>query len=455
MSLVESIQRTFDRPNIPWKSIVTAFTLGQFCFETYVTFRQYRTLSKKQLPKVLEGEIEEETMQKAEKYSRAKAKFSIFSDVLGLLQNLCILKFDLLPRFWHMGQALAQKLPLKVAAGSTIGQSLLFLTVLTNISSLLDLPLSYYQHFVLEEKFGFNKLTLKLWITDKIKGTILSAAIGLPLLYAFLKIFDAFPTNFLWYICSFILAVQVLAMVLVPVYIMPLFNKFTPLEDGELKSSIEALAKRVGFPLDQIFVVDGSKRSSHSNAYFTGLPFTSKRIVLYDTLVKDASVDEITAVLAHEIGHWQKNHILRMLAFSEVHIFFIFSLFSAAYQNKSLYSAFGFYVGNIASTKPSIVVTPQLPILIGFMLFNDLLQPLDCVLNFGINLFSRLHEYQADAYAKKLGYTKDLCHALINLQVKNLSTMNVDPLYSSYHYSHPTLPERLEALDYATEKKEK
>lgn len=243
-------------------------------------------------------------------------------------------------------------------------------------------------------------------------------------------------------------------MTLIPVYIMPLFNKFTPLEDGELKNSIEALAKRVGFPLDQIFVVDGSKRSSHSNAYFTGLPFTSKRIVLYDTLVKDASVDEITAVLAHEIGHWQKNHILRMLAFSEVHIFFIFSLFTAAYQNRSLYASFGFFLGNSVPTSSNVVITPQLPVLIGFMLFNDLLQPLDCALNFSINVVSRLHEYQADAYAKGLGYTKDLCRALINLQVKNLSTMNVDPIYSSYHYSHPTLPERLNALDYANVKKQ-
>ena len=403
MSIVEAIQATFDNPSIPWKAIIAAFTLGQFSFETYLTFRQYRTLSKKELPEVLKGEIDEETMSKAEDYSRAKARFSIFSNVVGLLQNLCILKWDLLPRFWHMGLAVARRLPAKFLATSTIAQSLFFLAVLTNVSTLTDIPLSYYQHFVLEEKFGFNKLTLKLWITDKIKGTLLSAAIGLPLLYTFLKIFDAFPSNFLWYICTFILVVQLLAMTLIPVYIMPLFNKFTPLEDGELKNSIEALAKRVGFPLDQIFVVDGSKRSSHSNAYFTGLPFTSKRIVLYDTLVKDASVDEITAVLAHEIGHWQKNHILRMLAFSEVHIFFIFSLFTAAYQNRSLYASFGFFLGNSVPTSSNVVITPQLPVLIGFMLFNDLLQPLDCALNFSINVVSRLHEYQADAYAKGLG----------------------------------------------------
>ncbi|SCU84374.1 LADA_0D01354g1_1 [Lachancea dasiensis] len=453
MSFVDSIQAFFDNSNIPWKAVITAFTLGQFGFETYLSYRQYRTLASKKLPEVLEGAVDAETFQKSEDYSRSKMKFNMFSSVFSLVQNLCVIKLDLLPRLWHLGVAVANKLPSKLIATSTIGQSLWFFTVLSNISTILELPLSYYQHFVLEEKYGFNKLTVGLWITDKVKGSLLSAVIGMPVMYAFLKIFEAFPTNFLAYICGFILVVQILAMTLIPVYIMPLFNKFTPLEDGELKTSIHALAKRVNFPLDKIFVVDGSKRSSHSNAYFTGLPFTSKRIVLYDTLVKDASVDEITAVLAHEIGHWQENHILRMLAFSEIHIGFIFSLFTAAYQNQSLYSAFGFFVGNGASPSRAVVVTPQLPVLIGFMLFNDLLQPLECGMNFGVNLLSRFHEYQADAYAKKLGYRKDLCHALINLQVKNLSTMNVDPIFSSYHYSHPTLPERLNALDYVSEQK--
>ncbi|SCV02075.1 LAMI_0G15676g1_1 [Lachancea mirantina] len=453
MAWIDNLQGFFDKPGIPWKSIVLAFTIGQFSFETYLTFRQYRALSKKGLPKVLEGEIDEETVAKAEDYSRAKAKFAIFSDVFSLVQNLCIMKFDVLPRMWHWGLLLAKRMPTKLAPTSIIGQSLYFVCVLSNISTLLGLPLSYYQHFVLEEKFGFNKLTIKLWFSDLVKSTTLSAVIGMPLMYAFLKIFEYFPSNFLWYICSFVLVVQILALTLVPVFIMPLFNKFTPLEDGELKTSIEALATRVNFPLDKIFVIDGSKRSSHSNAYFTGLPFTSKRIVLYDTLVKDASIDEITAVLAHEIGHWQKNHLLRMLALSEVHIFFLFTLFTAAYQNKSLYASFGFHSGHLLSQDPRLVFTQELPILVGFMLFNDLLQPLDCVLNFSMMLVSRLHEYQADAYAKGLGYSKDLCRALINLQVKNLSTMNVDPLYSSYHYSHPTLPERLDAMDYLSVKK--
>lgn len=448
-----ALQTLLDTPNIPWKKIIAGFSIAQFTFETYLTYRQYKTLSGKQLPSVLEGEIDKETFEKSESYSRAKARFSIFSNVYNLIQNLVFIKFDILPRLWHLGISLASSFPSKFIGASTITQSLFFLTVVTNLSTLLGLPLDYYQHFVLEEKFGFNKLTIKLWVTDIFKSAIISATLGMPVLYLFLKIFDLFPLNFLWYICAFILIIQILALTIIPVFIMPLFNKFTPLEEGELKSSIEALASKVSFPLDKIFVIDGSKRSSHSNAYFTGLPFTSKRIVLYDTLVKDSSIEEITAVLAHEIGHWQKNHLLRMLIFSEAHIFFIFSLFTAAYHNTSLYNEFGFFITKEASSVFTKVTTPTFPVIIGFILFNDLLQPLECAMNFLIHLVSRLHEYQADEYAQNLGYSHDLSRALINLQIKNLSTINVDPLYSSYHYSHPTLSERLIALGYVGKKK--
>lgn len=168
-------------------------------------------------------------------------------------------------------------------------------------------------------------------------------------------------------------------------------------------------------------------------------------------------MEEITAVLAHEIGHWQKNHIVNMLFISQVHIFAIFSLFTSVYRNVSFYKTFGFNVGfneilNAAGSSTT-VYTPDFPIIIGFMLFNDLLTPMECGMNFVMSLISRLHEYQADAYAKALGYTQNLGRALINLQIKNLSTMDVDPLYSSYHYSHPTLAERLTAIDFVNEKK--
>lgn len=455
--IMDYLRGVLNGPDVPWKTIISAFTIGQFTFETYLAWRQYKTLEKKSLPPVLANEIDSETFRKSNEYSKAKAKFSMFSDTFNVLMNLSFIKFDVLPRVWHLGVSLVNAVvPTQYQFVSTVAQSLCFLFAFSNLSTLMGIPLSYYSHFVLEERFGFNKLTIKLWILDMIKGNLLGYALGGPILYIFLKIFEKFPTNFLWYICSFLLVVQLLAMTLVPVYIMPLFNKFTPLEDGELKQSIEKLAADVNFPLDKIFVIDGSKRSAHSNAYFTGLPFTSKRIVLFDTLVNDSTPSEITAVLAHEIGHWQKNHIIRMIVFSQLHIFFVFHLFASVYRNLSLYNTFGFFIGeasaiNMAgSTK---VFTPEFPIIIGFLLFNDLLMPLECVMQFVMSLFSRYHEYQADEYASGLGYTQSLGRALITLHIKNLSTMNVDSWYSSYHHSHPTLPERLQAIQYVPEKK--
>lgn len=459
MTVFDQLQTLLDRPDIPVKRIITGFSVGIFAFEAYLSYRQYKVLSKDKLAPVLENEIDDETFQKSREYSKAKAKYSLFADIFGLAEKLIFIKYDCLPRLWNFSVSLCNlALPTQWKIVSTVAQSLCFLSAFSNISTLIELPLSYYQHFILEEKFGFNKLTVKLWINDTIKSMVLGHALGGPIIYGLLKIFERFQTDFIWYICLFVLGIQILAMTLIPVFIMPLFNKFTPLEDGELKNSIENLAKKVGFPLDKVLVVDGSKRSSHSNAYFTGLPFTSKRIVLYDTLINESSIDEITAVLAHEIGHWQKNHILRMFIYSQVHIFFIFSLFTGVYRNLSFYNAFGFFIGSpdAAIASPiTKVFTPEFPTIIGLLLFGDLLKPMDCILQFLMSLVSRLHEYQADAYAKGLGMSKDLCTALINLQIKNLSTMNVDPLYSSYHYSHPTLAERLTALSYVSEKKAK
>lgn len=462
MGIFDCVSDAIQNPTFPWKKVIIGISVGQFVFESYLSYRQYKVLSKKQLPTVLEGEIDKETFEKSEEYSKAKIKFSIVSDTISLVQNIIFIQYDFLPKLWNLGQCISKKIfPTKYQAVSIVAQSLMFLFTMTNLTTVLSLPLNYYSHFVLEEKFGFNKLTIKLWITDMIKSNLLGYAIGGPILYLFLKIFDLFETNFLWYICLFFLVVQVLAMVLVPVFIMPLFNKFTPLEDGDLKTSIENLAKDCGFPLDKIFVIDGSKRSSHSNAYFTGLPFTSKRIVLFDTLVNQSSIEEITAVLAHEIGHWKMNHVLNLLVISQVHIVLIFNLFTSVYRNESFYNAFGFILDQgkdelLAETfanSSSVVLTSGFPILIGFLLFNDLLTPMECMVQFFMSLLQRKQEYQADAFADKRGLSKDLSHALINLQIKNLSTMSVDKLYSSYHYSHPTLAERLTALNYVSEKK--
>lgn len=435
MSFIQSFAAAVDQPTINWKNIILGFTTFQFLFETYLTYRQYKVLQKDQLPETLKTEIDEKTFKQSQEYSRAKAKFSIFNQIFSYVQNVSFITLDFLPKLWSLGKTLLTKSASILPAftqSSTIVHSLYFLFLLQVISTVLSLPISYYQTFVLEEKYGFNKSTKTLWITDSIKSILLTVVLGFPILAGFLKIIDYFGDSFIFYVWIFLMSVQVIAIAIYPTLIQPLFNKLTPLEDGELKEYIEALAARNKFPLSKLYVIDGSKRSSHSNAYFYGLPW-SKQIVIYDTLINTSTTNETTAVLAHEIGHWALSHTTKTLLIAQGHILFIFTLFSAFMHNKSLFESFGFF--------------GQQPVIIGFLLFNDILQPLDNLLTFGMNVLSRKHEYEADEYAVKLGYSKELSKSLVNLNIKNLSSPDADWLYSSYHYSHPILPERLDAIN--------
>lgn len=431
-----------DSPSINWKTIIVGFTIGQYVFETYLDLRQYRVLQLKTAPKSIEKEVSQETFDKSQEYSRAKAQFSVFSSTFSLLQNLAIFKYDLLPKTWTLAGTIMKSSAavLPKAMSGVITQSLFFVFTTQILTTLIGLPLSYYKNFVLEERFGFNKQTIGLWVSDMLKGIGISIVLGSPVIAGFLKIIDYFDDKFIFYLMGFILVVNLIAMTIVPTLIMPLFNKFTPLEDGELKTAIEKLALEQKFPLTKLFVIDGSKRSSHSNAYFTGLPW-SKQIVLFDTLIEHNSTEETVAVLAHEIGHWKLNHLPKMITMMQGHLFLIFSLYSAFIHNKSLYTSFGF--------------VKQQPILIGFMLFNDIFQPVECLLTFVLNLISRKHEYEADKYASDCGYSEELSRSLIKLSNENLSSMNADWLFSSYHYSHPILPERLSALGYVSKVKVK
>jgi len=286
---------------------------------------------------------------------------------------------------------------------------------------------------VLEEKFGFNKQTRKLFFTDGIKTQLLIVAVGSPVLTGFLKIVDSFDKNFFYYVWLFVLGVQVFMITVYPICILPLFNKLTPLEDGKLKTEVEALASKLKFPLKHLYVIDGSKRSAHSNAYFYGLPW-SKHIVIYDTLIEKSEVNEVVAVLAHELGHWKEGHTTKLFGVSQFHVFWMFALFSAFIDNTSLYQSFGFYTSQ--------------PTIIGFLIFSEILTPLDSVLKLLMNIMSRKFEYEADAFAVRLGYSADLARGLIKLQIQNLSTMDADWMYSAYHYTHPILPERLRKLSW-------
>ncbi|KAL9095632.1 MAG: hypothetical protein Q9165_002064 [Trypethelium subeluteriae] len=428
-----------DRPLFPWKRLVLSFSLGHFVLENYIAWRQYRVLCQTKVPKALESEIDQKTYDKSQAYGRAKAKFGLVSGIWGQTKEMAIIYYDLYPKLWSLaGVGLTYILP--ASWRGEITQSLLFIFAYSFAETILSLPFSYYHTFVLEEHYGFNKQTLGLWISDMLKGQALGVAFGVPLGSAFLWIIQRTGDAFFYYIWLFMLAVQIVGVTIYPVFIVPLFNKLTPLEPGPLREKVEALAEKLKFPLSELQVIDGSKRSAHSNAYFTGLPFLKKKIVLYDTLIEKSEDREVEAVLAHELGHWSLGHVPRLLLISQVQTFYIFLLFSVFIRNKSMYTDFGF--------------TKEQPIIVGLILFNGILSPTEPVIQLLMHMLTRKYEYEADAFSKRLNYSYDLGRSLIKLQVQNLSTMDADWMYSSYHYSHPILTERLRAIGWERQKGE-
>lgn len=289
--------------------------------EGFLSLRQYKILQQTKPPKVLEDEVSQDVFDKSQAYGRAKAKFGFVSNLYGLLQNLAIIKYDGLPKLWDLTGVLITKfLPAKWTG--EIVHTLAFFFVFNIATTILSLPISYYSTFVLEEKFGFNKQTVKLWITDMIKSQMLMVVLGAPLLSAFLAIIQKTGNSFFFYLWVFGVVVSVFMITIYPIAILPLFNKLSPLEEGPLKTGVENLAKRLDFPLKELYVIDGSKRSAHSNAYFFGLPW-KKHIVIYDTLIEKSETDEVVAVLGHELGHWSLGHTTKLFGISQVSSNFI------------------------------------------------------------------------------------------------------------------------------------
>jgi len=297
----------------------------------------------------------------------------------------------------------------------------------------LHLPWELYHTFVLEERHGFNKQTLALFFTDKIKSLLLGIIIGVPVLSGILHIIKWGGDYFYLYTWAFLTGFTLIMLTIYPSLIAPLFNKFTPLQDGDLKAQIEKLAASISFPLTGLYVVDGSKRSGHSNAYFYGF-FKSKRIVLFDTLLEQLELPEVVAVLGHELGHWKLNHTLKLFLIGEIQMFVSFFLFGQILNWPFMYTSFGF------SSQPTIIGL--------IIFFQFLMSPVDHVLGFSMNILSRKFEFQADEFGAKLGtgFGAALKNGLIKISQENLGNMNPDKWYSIYHYSHPPLIERLKHM---------
>ncbi|KAL0564470.1 zinc metalloprotease [Marasmius crinis-equi] len=429
---------------IDWKFYVQAFSWSVTLFESYLLLRQYPLYSKTEPPEALKKYISAEDFEKSQKYGKDKAKFALFSKLFNQCLDSAMLQYGFYAWCWNAAGQILDKFG--YGGEYEILQSIVFSFLMYLLSSLPTLPLSVYSTFVLEEKHGFNKTTPGLFVADFLKGWAVAFVLGAPFLAAFLYIFKWAGDRFVPWLMAFMISFQMLMVILYPTVIQPLFNKLTPLQTGELRVRVESLASKLRFPLKHLYEIDGSKRSSHSNAYFFGLPW-SKHIVIFDTLIQQSKPEEVEAVLAHELGHWYYMHPTKMMAISQFHIFTILALFPAFLHAPPLLRSFDF-PKEVAAQPPTIVA---------FLLFQMILTPLEAVISIGMNAVSRHFEWQADRFAcilqdqlkdenmKDMG--ERLGRALITLHVKNLSTVWVDWLYSAYHHSHPTLTERLKELE--------
>ncbi|KAG0746123.1 hypothetical protein G6F57_002971 [Rhizopus arrhizus] len=412
-----------------YKQFVLYFSCIVYGFEQYLNYRQYCRYLMRDRPKELADIVTEVDFKKAQAYNLDKSRFGFIEGAYKQFETLLMLQYDGLPFIWDLSGNILYKIS-GYGTDYEILHSLVFLALFTLISTVTSIPFNLYSTFVVEQRHGFNNQTLGLFFADILKSQLVLALIMFPFMSAFLWIIKATGDKFYFYVWVIVIVFQLFIITIYPTFIQPLFNKLTPMEEGELRSRIEALAARISFPLKKLYVIDGSKRSSHSNAYFYGFG-KNKHIVLYDTLIEHSDNDEICAVLAHELGHWKMGHTLKLLVVNQIHLLTIFFLFSLFIHNKQLYDHFGF---------------DTMPTLIGFMLFQFIYSPVESVIGFLQHVYQRKNEYEADAYALKLGYASTLRSALIKLSIKNLGGFNVDPLYSAWNHSHPSLVERLNAL---------
>jgi STE24 endopeptidase len=385
-----------------------------------------------QLPKELEGIYDQEKYRQSQRYEKSKQKFAFVLSTLTLLAMLFMLVAG---GFAWMDAFVRQY------THHPILMALLFFGILGFVSNLLSLPFDVYHVFVLEEKFGFNRTTAKTFILDRLKGLLLSIIIGGGLLSLIILIYES-TGNYFWLIAWGVITFFMIFMsMFYSNLIVPLFNKQKLLDQGPLRDAIEQFAMKVGFKLKNIYIIDGSKRSKKANAYFTGLGM-KKRIVLYDTLIQDHTNEELVAVLAHEIGHYKKKHTLMGIVLSTLQtgiMLFILSLFIRKDSGiaQSLCQAVSGFSG--LETKQSFHV--------GILAFGLLYSPLSFILGLILNRISRRHEYAADRFAGIQYDPVALMDALKKLSVNNLSNLHPHPAYVFFYYSHPTLLQRLHALE--------
>ena len=415
-----------------WLTLAFAVALCiSLALRFWLATRQIRhvAMNRPTVPRAFEEQITLEAHQRAADYTITKTRFGLIELALGAA---VLLGWTLLGGLNVLNQFLMD------ALGGGMAQQLALLAGFALISGAIDVPLALYQTFVIEQRFGFNKMTMRLWLSDLVKSTLMGLVIGLPIAVLILWLMGS--AGRFWWLWAWgaWMAFNLLLLLIYPTFIAPLFNKFQPLDDESLRTRVTELMQRCGFAAKGLFVMDGSKRSAHANAYFTGFG-ASKRVVFYDTLLRQLDPAEVEAVLAHELGHYRHRHVLKRMA----------SLFALSFAGFALLGwltgQFWFYTG--------LGVTPNLGAALGAP--NDALALLLFVLAVPVFMFfiapvlaqlSRRHEFEADAYAVRKTSGASLAQALLKLYKDNASTLTPDPLYVKFYYSHPAASERLARL---------
>lgn len=402
--------------------------------------------------------MSEETFNKARVYARDKEVFGIYK---SLILDVAVVGVELYMGFlayvWQQSLDIVEIMNWNTKNEIII--SCVFVVLISLYGYVKSIPFKVYGTFFLEQKHGFNKQTVGFFIWDQMKGIVISNIFTVLISAAVVFIVQWGGEHFFIYLWVFSGATSLILLIIYPIFIAPLFDKYTPLEEGELRTSIEKLAESLKFPLTKLYVVEGSKRSSHSNAYFYGL-WNSKRIVLFDTLLlnkgkatdtdlkpeergKGCTHEEILAVLGHELGHWKLGHVTKNIIIMQINLLLIFFVFNYCFKYGPFYEAVGF--------QPNVC-----PILVGlFVVLTYVMAPYNAILGFCMTILSRRFEYQADEFAQKLGYSKQLSQALIKLNLDNLGFPVHDWLYSAWNHSHPTLLQRMHRIKELDEKEKK
>ena len=398
-------------------SLILDFAVGLFSTILNV-------LSLKSIPPVeLEDVYQDDEYRKSQRYTRVQSLFGLTGSTI---------KFVLLLTFWLSGGFNYIDQTVRLMEWNEIWNGVVFIGILATFVLILNISLGLYSTFVIEQRFGFNRTTYSTFVLDTLKGVFLYIIIGIPLLIGILYFFE-YSGSLSWlYVWIFLTAISVVISIIGPIWIMPIFNKFTPLESGELRNAIVEYAKKVNFTYGNIYVIDGSKRSAHSNAFFTGFGKT-KRIALFDTLIEQLSTDEIVSVIAHEVGHNKKRHVLSGMALGVLHTGVLLFLFSLVMENQSLFEAFSM---KITSIYASIVF------------FGLLFTPIELIISPVMHFISRRNEYQADQWAVETTTSKNnLISGLKKLAVENLANLSPHPMFVMLNYSHPPLFNRVEFIN--------